>query len=514
MTSHLPYPPPGYPAPVTAPVPRPAPKAKRRWWLWLLLPTVTFVLMSCMALGLGIGVLYAQGILPGVSSGGVNLGGLSYIEAVNGLRAEWQTVTLRDGERRWEWNAAELGINLDAESTARAAYDVGRVQLGNTLRAMLGRIEVAPQVTVDAAALEAALSANAAQFDQNPVNAGVAFIDGQVQPTPPQNGRLLDVNATVDTFRRSPTGTLDLVMQSLAPTVTDSTPMLEQARALLSNPLDIRLYDPVTGDSVYWSLPPSEWATWLSATPDAQSPTGLALTAADAPVRTYLTTQAAAVLDASRYLNMDEAVQNVQQSITAGHARPWARVYHQDRQYVVQPGETITSIAWDVGVPYLYIVQANGGLQGVSPGQSITIPSPDVFLPYAPDPDKRIVVSISQQRVWVYEQGALKWEWLASTGIADSPTWPGIYQVISHVPSAYAGNWDLLMPSFMGVYQPIPGADFTNGFHGFPTRGGWQLLWTNSLGTRVTYGCILLSNENAEALYNWAQTGVVVEIQA
>jgi lipoprotein-anchoring transpeptidase ErfK/SrfK len=30
----------------------------------------------------------------------------------------------------------------------------------------------------------------------------------------------------------------------------------------------------------------------------------------------------------------------------------------------------------------------------------------------------------------------------------------------------------------------------------------------------VTYGCILLSNENAEALYNWAQEGVVVEIQA
>jgi len=36
----------------------------------------------------------------------------------------------------------------------------------------------------------------------------------------------------------------------------------------------------------------------------------------------------------------------------------------------------------------------------------------------------------------------------------------------------------------------------------------------NSLGTKVTFGCILLSNENAEALYNWAEEGVVVEIQA
>jgi lipoprotein-anchoring transpeptidase ErfK/SrfK len=64
----------------------------------------------------------------------------------------------------------------------------------------------------------------------------------------------------------------------------------------------------------------------------------------------------------------------------------------------------------------------------------------------------------------------------------------------------------------MGVYRPVPGADFTNGFHGFPTRGGGQLLWENSIGTRVTYGCILLSNTNIRLLYDWAEEGVVVEI--
>jgi lipoprotein-anchoring transpeptidase ErfK/SrfK len=39
-------------------------------------------------------------------------------------------------------------------------------------------------------------------------------------------------------------------------------------------------------------------------------------------------------------------------------------------------------------------------------------------------------------------------------------------------------------------------------------------LWTNNLGTRVTYGCILLSSENATQLYNWAENGVIVEIRA
>jgi lipoprotein-anchoring transpeptidase ErfK/SrfK len=188
------------------------------------------------------------------------------------------------------------------------------------------------------------------------------------------------------------------------------------------------------------------------------------------------------------------------------------RVYHRDRTHTVRAGETIISIAYAYGVPYPWVQQANGWIETISVGQQLTIPSPDNFFDYEPVPDKRIEVSISQQRTRVYENGALKWDWASSTGINSSPTWPGVYQIISHVPNAYAANWNLYMPQFMGVYRPIPGQEFTNGFHGFPTRGGGQLLWENSLGTRVTYGCILLNNTNAQLLYDWAETGVVVEI--
>jgi lipoprotein-anchoring transpeptidase ErfK/SrfK len=166
-------------------------------------------------------------------------------------------------------------------------------------------------------------------------------------------------------------------------------------------------------------------------------------------------------------------------------------------------------------VPYPWIQQANPGVgNALSVGQTITIPSADNFFDYPVVPDKRIEVSISQQRMRVFENGQLKWDWVASTGIDSSPTWPGIYQIISHVPNAYAANWNLWMPNFMGVYRPIPGQDFTNGIHGFPTRGGSQLLWTNDLGHRVTFGCILLSSDNAQTLYNWAEEGVIVQILA
>jgi len=493
-------------------------RSNKKLYLFIAAGVAAFMLMSCAMLTLGVGIIYGRGILPGVHAGGIALGGLSQPEAAQKLTSEWNTLRLTDGQRAWRYDASDLGLTLDANATAKAAYEQGRSNFGNALAGLIGQVNRAPVINVDATTLQNTLTTNADQFAQAAVNAGVKLVNGSVTTTPPQNGRTVDVAATVAKVQQNPgaalaDGRLGLVMQTIAPSVTDSSPMVEQTKRLLSSPLDVRIYDPITGDSVYWSAPPEQWGNWLSAAPDPNSPTGLALTANEQPVRDYLTSQSG-ILDATRYLKMDEAVANVQQAIREGRTNPYARVYHHDRQYVVQPGETITSIAWDVGEPYLYIEQANGGLQSVSAGQSITIPSPDTFLPYAVVPDKRIVVNISQQRTQVFENGTLKWDWATSTGIPDSPTWPGIYQIISHEPNAYAGNWNLWMPHFMGVYQPIPGADFTNGFHGFPTRGGSQILWTNSLGTKVTFGCILLSNENADALYNWAEEGVVVEIQA
>jgi lipoprotein-anchoring transpeptidase ErfK/SrfK len=486
--------------------------------VWLGAGFITLTLMSCAALTLGLGLIFAGGVLPGVRSGGVALGSLSQAQAAEKLVQNWQTITIRDGQRAWKINPATLGIMLDADSTAKTAYDAGRSNLGALIPGVLGHVDVPPFVNVNLVAAEAGLNDLLAQVEQAPVNAGVRVVNGQVETTEPVNGRILDVSATLAQVQRNAgaalaDGMLELVMQSVQPSVMDATPMLQQARQLLSSPLDIRAYDPATGDSVYWSAMPEEWGNWLTAAPDSSQSTGLNLTANDQDIRDFLNAKSASSLDNSRFLQLDEAVANVQQTIENGQTTPYVRVYHHDGQYVVQAGETITSIAWDVGVPYLFIQEANGGITSISPGQTITIPSPDTFMPYPVVPDKRIVVSISQQRTWVFENGAIKWDWPTSTGISDSPTWPGIYQIISHEPNAYAGNWDLWMPHFMGVYQPIPGSDFTNGFHGFPTRGGWQLLWTNSLGTKVTYGCILLSNENAETLYNWAEEGVVVEIQ-
>lgn len=495
-------------------------RPKRKISVWLLLIPIGLVMVFIIFLLGGVLLLrlsFANTILPGVYVGEVSLGGLSQHEAIQRLNSEWQNIVLKDGNRRWTVNAATLGIHLDAILTAENAFAQGHGEGG--LTALFQDVQVAPVISVDSKIIADELSRIAPGIEIAPVNAGVKLVNGQVQATVPEYGRLLDVNATINVLLNKPNavlkdGALELVMLNVAPNVLDSSAIVAQAQALLSNPLDIRVFDPVTGDSVYWSLMPQEWGSWLTASSNPNNPIGLSLDVDETQLRAYLGTVANQTFDNSRYIDLDESLQSVRQALAAGKPQNIALIVrHHERVHSVQSGETITSIAWDYGIPYLYILEANGGIESVSIGQVIQLPPADLFLEYPVNPNKRIVVDISEQRTRVYENGAMIYDWVTSTGIADSPTWPGIYQILSHESNAYAGNWNLYMPYFMGVYQPIPNSEFTNGFHGFPTRGGGQILWQNNLGTKVTFGCIMLSDTNVEILYNWAEEGVVVEIR-
>jgi lipoprotein-anchoring transpeptidase ErfK/SrfK len=501
------------------PMPSSIKKKRNNRWIWvMLIGGVGTIISIGGAIVLGLMLIYGNGILPAVSVSGLSLGGLSQQEAVNLLNTEWDTIVLRDGVKPWDVDPDTLGITMDAQATAKRAYALGRTS-GNPLNALIGGVDVSPIVTINDDVAYVAFQDIAEKVNIPPVDAGVGFENGTAVATPPQNGFSLDVSATIQQFALSiqagiTQGEIQLVMVEIAPAISDTSAVVAQAQALLSNPLDIQVYDPVTGDAVYWSVMPSEWSQWLTVTADNTSAIGLALNANPDSVRAFLTQQANTALDSTRTLDFDAGIESIVGAIQDGNlSTGFVRVKHQERIHIVQLGESITSIAWDYGIPYLYIQNLNAGIGSVSVGQQIKIPPADVFLSKAVNPNKRVIVSISNQTVKVYENNQLKWDWVGSTGIPDSPTWTGVYQILSHVDNAYAANWDLHMPNFMGVYQPVPGADFTNGFHGFPTRGGGQLLWENSLGRKVTYGCILLSNTNIQQLYSWAETGVVVEIQ-
>jgi lipoprotein-anchoring transpeptidase ErfK/SrfK len=158
------------------------------------------------------------------------------------------------------------------------------------------------------------------------------------------------------------------------------------------------------------------------------------------------------------------------------------------------------------------IMDANEGLTttNLETGMVLTIPSKNDLLPLPVVPSKRIVIDISDQRMTVYEDGQLIHTYVVSTGISNSPTMAGIFQIQTHEINAYASNWDLYMPHFMGIYEAWPG--FMNGIHGLPLLSSGVRLWASTLGSPASYGCIILDLAAAEDLYFWADAGVVVEI--
>ncbi len=124
---------------------------------------------------------------------------------------------------------------------------------------------------------------------------------------------------------------------------------------------------------------------------------------------------------------------------------------------------------------------------------------------------KEIVVDISEQRTYLYENGTLVNQFIVSTGEPGRDTAPGHYQILDKIPVAYASTWDLDMPYWMGIYWAGP---LENGFHALPTvRHTGYTLWDGYLGQRVSYGCIILSEQDAATLYNWADIGTDVTIR-
>ncbi len=511
------------PPPLHIPARAAEPPQRRRIWPAVLLFFLLLALCGGLATATAAWAYQREKIMPGVSTLDLSLGGLTVEDAARRLESSWgarRARLLADGAPALALPLTELGIILDAEATARAAYREGRdlQRPEQLIQATLGVVAVQPIWYFDPAAARASLSTLAPRFEIPPLNAGVELRDGRVHATAPQAGQRLNVEATVAWLQQNAvqvaTGEpLPLSITTVEPQITDVSRLVEELNQRISAPLVIHAFDPLTGETEALTIAAADWASWMKLEPGPESdPAAVSWSVDSGRVAQFVTQQNEGL--GARYLQVDAAGSALAQAVQTGQHEVRLRLYHNDRQHTVQSGETLSSIAFNYGIPYPWIQQANPQLgDTLAVGQVITVPSPDVLLPLPIVENKRVVVSISQQRMWAYEDGALKWEWLVSTGIDSSPTAPGVFQIQSHEPNAYASIWDLWMPQFMGIYRPVPTSDFMNGFHGFPTRNGVNLLWTNSLGRKVTYGCILLSNENIDLLYAWADRGVIVDVR-
>lgn len=196
--------------------------------------------------------------------------------------------------------------------------------------------------------------------------------------------------------------------------------------------------------------------------------------------------------------------------------RPLTR--NSDGSYTVQSGDTLNKIASHFGVN-VYALAAFNKISlnaTIYTGQTLGIPDPAWQPPasYSYEPStvggpKKILVDISEQRMFVYEGDTLIWMFVASTGMGNS-TRVGTFRVQSKIPNAYGATWNIWMPYWLGIYWS---GYLENGIHALPILPSGATLWAGYLGTPISYGCVVLSGYDAQTLYHWADIGTPVIIQ-
>jgi tetratricopeptide (TPR) repeat protein len=124
--------------------------------------------------------------------------------------------------------------------------------------------------------------------------------------------------------------------------------------------------------------------------------------------------------------------------------------------------------------------------------------------------DGLILVGIAEQRMVVFNGEEQVFDFVVSTGEPGRDTAIGEFEIQNKIDMAYASTWNLDMPFWMGIYWSGP---LQNGIHSLPiVKHTGDKLWDGYLGQRVSYGCVILSDDDAATLYDLTEVGTKVKI--
>ncbi len=503
-------------------VSRPREQRIRRNWLQAIMALVLAAVFLPTFLALGLLIIFegAGLILPGVTVTGADLGSLSPAAAAEELNLQWnvnRTLTLSDGSQAWTSMPIDFGLYMDPNATVRAAYAAGRGNYLEELKQIFTRQarDVRPAVVFNPSIARARLEQIASEVRVEPQEASLVYEKGNFSHIPGVAGQALDVDAALAQFSSDPQlvlmqGQVKLTLSPIQPQEVDFATLVEHHKSLVNKPLYFQAYDPISDETFDLTIPPEALVPWIRVDDPLSADPKVSLDGSQLPA--YLDQWRQDKLGDGRVLDPIQGLESLTDYWQQGKSLI-AMVRRLPTSYVVRSSDTIYSISARTGIPYWRIENANPGIKanGLGTGQTIVIPSKNDLLPLPVVLGKRIVISISEQHMWIYENGNLLHDYVISSGMASSPTMPGVFQVTEHIENAYGARWDLWMPNWLSIYEAAPG--FFNGIHGLPLLHNGVRLWANALGRPASYGCSILGLQEAADVYNWAENGVVVEIK-
>ncbi|NJN94041.1 MAG: hypothetical protein HC875_08065 [Anaerolineales bacterium] len=241
---------------ITQPIVKPLKSSPISLWLPALFVLVSGGLLVILVfLTLAYQVVYLNRVYPGVWAAGIDVGGMSQAEVttlISQRAPEYLTrqVTIQYGLDTWIYSGQELGMRVDAATTANAAYAIGRK--GDLLADMLTHLSllrtarrIEPIILYDTGPTNQLLQTLADKINQMPRDAQlVIHPDARIEVIKAERGRRMNVEATqplIEAALFENNGqVVNPVVQQILPSVTDVEAARQQAENLLGRPLLFR----------------------------------------------------------------------------------------------------------------------------------------------------------------------------------------------------------------------------------------------------------------------------------
>lgn len=140
------------------------------------------------------------------------------------------------------------------------------------------------------------------------------------------------------------------------------------------------------------------------------------------------------------------------------------------------------------------LLQLIGPAEEILDGVRLFVPVDEELLAYQPaSPDEKwIEVDISKQRVTAWEGNVPVMSFDTSTGLPDTPTVIGQYNIY----------WKLESTVMIGEDYYLPEVPYTMYFYaGYGLHGAY---WHDNFGQPMSHGCVNLSIDNSKQIFEWA----------
>ncbi len=224
-------------------------------------------------------------IMPGISMQGIDLSGLTLEEAAQKLGAEFAfsptgEISLTYADIVWQVSPSQLGLALDAQNSARQAYDYGRRgSLGSVLAYQLmnrrSKHDLPAIVVFDQQKAYDYLVQVSQAYDLPLREAGLELNGTQVTAIPGQAARKLDIPASLERLteqaRRGDFSSFTMALIEQQPDIMDAGPFAAAAQEILARPFILQVPQGQPDAGRNYTIEPEDMAPMLNFTRQQQN---------------------------------------------------------------------------------------------------------------------------------------------------------------------------------------------------------------------------------------------------